>query len=239
MQFFILVSIALATVLPALVWLLFFIKEDIHPEPKRIIALTFGIGVLSALPTLLVQIIFKDLAGEGASLWLVFLGLATIEEVFKFLAAWYAVSGSKYFDEPIDAMVYMIAAASGFATIENVLIALGSIESLTLPSLYATGHVLLLRFIGATLLHILASGVVGYYWAKSIAARHDHRGLLVYGIVLATIVHTVFNYLIALFGDQNVTYGSLILIVAAFFVLSDFEILKHKPQFSSAPTKTA
>ncbi|MEK7479317.1 MAG: PrsW family intramembrane metalloprotease [Patescibacteria group bacterium] len=239
MSFLILLAIALATVLPALVWLFFFMREDIHPEPKRIIAYTFGIGVLSALPTLLAQIIFKDAAGHGASMAFIFLGLATIEEIFKFLAAFYAVHGSKYFDEPIDAMIYMIAAASGFATIENVLIALGSIESLTLPALYETGSVLLLRFIGATLLHVLASGIVGYYWGKSIAARHTHRGLLVYGIVIATVVHTVFNYLIAIFGDQNVTYGSLILIVAAFFVLNDFEILKHKPQFSSAPTKTA
>lgn len=239
MSFFILLVIALATVLPALIWLLFFAREDIHPEPKRIIAYTFGIGVLAALPTLFAQIIFKDIVGENANLIFVFLGLATIEEIFKFLAAFYAINGSKYFDEPIDAMIYMIAAASGFATIENILIAIGSIESLTLPSLYATGNVLLLRFIGATLLHVLASGIVGFYWAKSIAKKHDHRGLLVYGIVLATAVHTVFNYLIARFGDQNVTYGSLILIVAAFFVLNDFEILKHKSQFSSAPTKTA
>ena len=239
MSFFILLAIALATVLPAIIWLVFFAREDVHPEPKRIIAFTFGIGVLSALPTLLVQIIFKDTIGENAGIIFIFLGLATIEEVFKFLAAWYAVSGSRYFDEPIDAMIYMIAAASGFATIENILIALGSIESLTLPALYETGNVLLLRFIGATLLHILASGIVGYYWAKSIAARHDHRGLLVYGIIMATLVHTVFNYLIAVFGDQNVTYGSLILIVAAFFVLNDFEILKRKPKFSPTPTKTA
>lgn len=238
MPFLVIIILALSAVLPAIIWLFFFTREDIHPEPRRLIAFTFGIGVLSAIPTLLAQVLFKDALGDGKVV-LTFLGLAAIEEVFKFLAAFYVVYKNKYFDEPIDAMIYMIAAASGFATIENVLIAIGSIEGLSLASLYATSSVLLLRFIGATLLHVLSSGIVGYYWAKSHALKHTHRGLVVYGIIIATLVHTAFNYLIALFGERNIIYSSIILVIAAFFVLGDFEILKRKPRFVLYPTKSA
>ena len=237
MPFLIILLLALSAILPAFVWLFFFMREDIHPEPRRLIAFTFGIGVLSAIPTLLAQVLFKDALGDGKVV-LTFLGLAVIEEVFKFLAAFYVVYKNKYFDEPIDAMIYMIAAASGFATIENVLITIGSIEGLSLPSLYATSSVLLLRFIGATLLHVLSSGIVGYYWAKSHALKHTHRGLVVYGLIIATLVHAAFNYLIALFGERNIIYSSIILVVAAFFVLGDFEILKRKPRFVLYPTKS-
>ncbi|MAF80056.1 hypothetical protein CL629_03200 [bacterium] len=238
MPIIILLILSAATIFPALVWLFFFMKEDVHPEPRQLIAYTFGIGILSAVPTLIAQVFFKDLIG-GGSIIIVFLGLAFIEEIFKFLAAFYAVGRSKHFDEPIDAMIYMIAAASGFATIENILIAIGSADSLTLTSLFATTNILLLRFIGATLLHVLASGIVGYYWAKSHAKGQKHRGLLAYGIIIATIIHAGFNYLIALFGERNIIYSSIILIVAAFFVLGDFEILKKKPKYSIRSTKSA
>lgn len=238
MGLFVALALITAAILPSLIWLIFFMREDVHPEPKRIIIFTIGIGVLAALPTIFAQVLFRDSVGNADPLF-IFFGLALIEEVFKFFAAFYAVRKTPFLDEPIDAMIYMIAAATGFSTIENVLFAIGFIESFTLPALYDASSLLLLRFIGATLLHVLASGIVGYYWAKAILKEKHPAGLIFYGLVIATVVHTAFNYLIAFTNEQNLVYSSIILIVAAFFVLNDFEILKKKPAFVTHPTETA
>ena len=213
-----------AAVLPAIVWLLFFIREDIHPEPRKLIAYAFTLGALATIPALLIQVLFRHTFG-GEKILFIFIGLALIEELFKFLAAYYAINKSPFFDEPVDAMIYMIAVASGFATVENVLITIGSLETINTVSIYSASQVLLLRFVGATLLHVLSSSVVGYAWGK-VMAKKTHYGLLIQGIVLATLIHATFNLIVATLDKNNLLYSSTILIAAAFFVLNDFEILK-------------
>src|SRR3989344_2782217 len=154
------VALTASAILPAFVWLVFFLKEDIHPEPKKLLFRAFGLGMAFTVPALIAQIFFKDAVGSD-NLIIYFLGLAFVEEVFKFFAAWVAVRGNPSFDEPIDAMIYMITAAAGFATIENILIVIDTIHTNDI-SPYPALNVILLRFVGATLLHILASAVVGY-----------------------------------------------------------------------------
>lgn len=204
--------------LPGIVWLLFFLQEDRRrAEPKRLIASTFMWGGLSTFVVLPLQIAAKHylLAGGvmGGSPFHVF-ALAGIEEVLKFLAVFFWISGRKEFDEPIDAMVYMVVAALGFATVENVATVLRATSA---PEL------LTLRFIGATLLHALASGIIGYYWARGILLRRMWE-YIVCGILAATLFHTIFNYLMVIWGPSLRVTGLLILL--AFAVLRDFEELK-------------
>jgi RsiW-degrading membrane proteinase PrsW (M82 family) len=125
-------------------------------------------------------------------------------------------------------MVYIITAALGFATVENVLImdnifSLATTASLT-ASLNTAFSTVALRFIGATLLHTLASGFVGYYWAKRIIKRS--RVYLFYGLFWAVLIHSVFNYLIIKFQSINFLIPSLFLILGAIFVIVDFEKLR-------------
>ena len=39
-------------ILPGLVWILFYLQEDPHPEPKHLILLSFVVGGLMAVPVL-------------------------------------------------------------------------------------------------------------------------------------------------------------------------------------------
>ncbi len=215
-----------SAILPAFVWLVFFLKEDIHPEPKKLLFRAFGFGIIFTVPALIAQIFFKDAVGSD-NLIVYFLGLALIEEVFKFFAAWSSVRGNPSFDEPIDAMIYMITVAAGFATVENILIIIDTIHANS-ASPYPALNVLLLRFVGATLLHILTSAIVGYYWAK-VHALKTHHAPLVSGIIIASFIHFIFNYFVAGFGSINLVFSSILLLTAAFFVLNDFEILKKNP----------
>ncbi len=199
--------------LPSLAWLFFFLKEDVHPEPKRLIIYLFSLGALSTIPALLVQFGFNIFVSGPFAI----IVLAFTEEIFKFLAAYFGARGEPAYDEPIDAMIYMTSTALGFATIENLFIIGNVLNTATSASFFTAMNVLLIRFVGATLLHVLASTLLGFYWAK----RKVGKGLLI-----ATAIHAVFNYLILIFQNNNLLYASLFLIVAAFFVFQDFEKLK-------------
>lgn len=209
--------ITLAAILPSLAWLFFFLKEDIHPEPRRLIFYVFSLGALFTLPVIVIQFGFKELFEFLKNTPLAILFLALSEEVFKFLAAWWGVRREPEFDEPVDAMIYMVAAGLGFAAVENLFIIGGTLTETAITPFLAALQVMLIRFVGATLLHVLASALMGFYWAK----RKILSGLLV-----ATSVHAFFNYLILVSQNNNLLYAALLLSIAAFFVLQDFEKLK-------------
>lgn len=221
------------SLLPGFVWLLFYLREDCHPEPTRLLILTFlagGVGGIVAytVQTLLLDGIFTPLGIGGLSGFVLFVMAAT-EELAKFGAAWFSVHKNPEFDEPMDAMIYTVVAALGFATLEN----LGALQGNVMPetamitgtALSVAFQTVSLRFIGATLLHTLTSALVGYYWAMDIREFFERR-LLLLGLTLATVLHAIFNYLII--NHRNLSYALVFVVTVGFFILSDFEKLREK-----------
>jgi len=209
-------------IIPGLIWLFFYLQEDPHPEPKSMIFMTFVVGGLMSVPVIIFQLWANDILtffniGSGAIIFIVVMAL--IEEIFKFLAAFWITYKNPEFDEAIDAMIYTVTAALGFATLENVLY-LGNTDSLSMA--FST---VALRFIGATLLHALASGILGYYWAKGIIKKSAFINII-YGLLGAGFVHSLFNLLIKQYQLVNFIYPSLFLILVAVFVLTDFDKLR-------------
>lgn len=215
--------------LPGAVWLWFYLKEDDYSKSKKLLILTFLSGglfvVLAVFAEYFTGVYFGKIHIENLSP-LGFLAFALIEEVSKFLAAYVVVHKSPKFREPIEAMVYMIVAALGFATVENIVSIANLTFSSSSQSIFLSGAVQLaaLRLIGATLLHTLTSGLVGYWWAMSIRRFFDIR-YLVLGLIIAAFAHTAFNLLVLIFGE--VSYALLFLVVMGFFILGDFEKLKR------------
>ncbi|MGC9599598.1 MAG: PrsW family glutamic-type intramembrane protease [Minisyncoccia bacterium] len=216
--------------LPGFAWLMFYFTEEPHPEPKRLIVLTFVCGIAFGFFAIVTEQMFSHAEGqwgiEGLSL-ISLAGLALIEEVMKFGAAYFAVGKSPLLDEPVERMLYMVVAAMGFATLENI----GAISNTSFMTSQAAFvgaffEASSLRFVGATLLHSLTSGIVGYHWALGIARKKVGRNLTI-GFVIATALHTFFNYLILNYGD--ITYVVVFLLIVGFFVLNDFEKLKVLP----------
>jgi RsiW-degrading membrane proteinase PrsW (M82 family) len=204
--------------LPSIIWLIFFLKEDRHPEPKRLLFLVFCAGALASVPVLLLQFGFQKFVGEPLHAFLIMIfGLALIEEVFKFFAAYVSVRKEPAFDEPVDAMIYAVVAALGFATVENLFIMGDKMQLLTVNNLILSVSTLGFRFIGATLLHTLASAFAGYYWA---------RKKIILGLGVATLSHFVFNWLVYRFEDVSLLYPTLFLIFLAIFIFKDFSRLK-------------
>ena len=115
-------------VIPSIIWLLFYLKKDVHPESNRMVLKIFFMGMLVAVPAVFLEIgIFKTFDAFNLPPLLLailntFVGVALVEELLKYLVVRNQVLSHKEYDEPIDAMLYMIIAALGFAALENILI---------------------------------------------------------------------------------------------------------------------
>jgi RsiW-degrading membrane proteinase PrsW (M82 family) len=193
---------ALFGIIPAIVWLWFWLKEDIHPEPTKFIIFCFLGGMLAVFVALPLQHIVEGWTSDYTILFFLW---AFIEEALKFAAAWMGGIHTTADDEPIDPVIYMIVAALGFVAMENTLFLIDPLISGNLADTIITGN---LRFIGATLLHIISSSTIGIFYALSFNKARSRKIIYVLsGFILAVLLHAVFNLLI-----MNSVAGSLFVI---------------------------
>jgi RsiW-degrading membrane proteinase PrsW (M82 family) len=178
--------------LPALAWLWFWLREDsAHPEPRRLITLAFLAGMASVIVVIPIE---QYVAGFIIDNTLKFSAWSAIEEITKFSAALVVVLWQKDNDEPIDAAIYMITVALGFAGAENALFLLSPISGGTVLQTIITGN---LRFVGATLLHVISSATIGVALGVSFyKSRFAKASYVTAGLILAIVLHSSFNFLI-------------------------------------------
>ncbi|MDI6603069.1 MAG: PrsW family intramembrane metalloprotease [Patescibacteria group bacterium] len=216
---------------PSIIWLLFYLRKDVHPESNPMVIKIFFYGMLVALPAIFLEMgIFKVLTKLNLPLIYLailntFLGGALIEEVMKFLVVKKEVLYSAEFDEPIDAMLYMIIAALGFAASENILILLGLGPELFLLQALIT---FILRFWGATFLHALCSGLVGYFLALSLFETRKRLKLISLGLLISIVLHGLYNFsIMEIEGSLKLLIPLIILICLAIFLTFSFKRLKR------------
>lgn len=192
--------------LPSLIWLAFYLRKDKHPEPNKMVIRIFLLGaIMIALAALLEQGVFEGLKLTSLSgkIMILVIGFAFIEELLKYLVVKFGVLKNPNFDEPVDSMIYLIISALGFAAAENIYL-LTQISPLSVP-IGETIEFITTRFLGATLLHALASAVMGYFLAASFYRKSRFRKTLIFGgLIAATILHSVFNYIIILNIDEHI-----------------------------------
>ena len=143
----------------------------------------------------------------------------------------FAVYKDKALDEPVDVMLYMIIAALGFAAFENILILFGLGASSPISSILA---LTLVRLVGATFLHALASGTFGYFLARSFFDTKKKYLYVAVGLFVATLLHGLFNfYILEVEGVAKLVVPAIILIGLAIFVSISFKqlqkIIKLRP----------
>lgn len=192
----------LGGLLPALAWLSFWLREDVHPEPKKLILKSFFYGMCAVPFALVFQFLINYLLIQGQSIELVFftnwpLAIGAIilwalsEEYFKYKAAFNGGLNNKENNEPVDPIIYMIAAALGFAALENTLFIFWPLLADDSTTAFMTGN---MRFIGSTMLHVATSAIIGifasfaFYKDKKIKRKH-----LILGFITAVSLHTLFN----------------------------------------------
>lgn len=230
--------------MPALFWLWFWLKEDkMHPEPRGLILRALLAGAISVLAAFYIERLFVsdfELIRTYTPSWKlseiplgmlliempILFGWAVIEEVVKFFGAELVVFRHRDYDEPIDAMIYMISVAIGFAAAENILFLVNSVLS-NEGNIYflLTSN---LRFLGATILHTVSSAVVGCAMALSFYSNRWKKIIYVtFGLIIASLLHAYFNFFIIANNGQEVFKVLIVLWLDAVFVIYLFERVKR------------
>lgn len=167
---------------------------------------------LLALPHLLTKIIY------------IFVGIAFVEEFLKYLVVKWRVFNHHEFDEPVDAMIYMIVAALGFAAMENIIIFLPMVFNFQIMDTFLTS---VMRFLGATFLHALCSGLLGYFLALSFRYAENGFKIMLKGMIVAVFLHGLYDFSIMdIEGNLKFFLPLLILFGLAVFASWSFRKVK-------------
>src|SRR3989344_5265707 len=173
---------------PSIIWLLFFLRKDSHPESNPMILKIFFWGMLAAIPAALMELGLSEFLSGPIY---IFLGIALVEEFSKYAVVRKKIINHPEFDEPVDIMLYMIISALGFAALENLLILLPLVYPF---KFFETFVVSGFRFVGATFLHALSSGLLGYFLALSFFEPKNRTKLFLKGLIAVTFLHGLYNF---------------------------------------------
>jgi protease PrsW len=179
----------LSGLLPSFIWLWFWVREDrLHPEPRSLLVACFFGGLLAVIVAVFAEKYIASIYTDSTTRYALW---AAAEEILKFIAVAVIALRSKENNEPIDAMIYCIVVALGFAALENALFIMGPLSGGEIAKSIVTGN---MRFMGATLLHVVSTATIGFCigyvfyhgkLAKILAA--------IIGLGGAIVIHTAFN----------------------------------------------
>ena len=203
----------LAAILPAVVLVLYAYKQDQFPEPPRIVFKTFLFGCGTVLVINLIIPVLDDfskenLRGETYLYFDSFIRAAFVEEFFKACVIIFYCTRKTAFDEPMDGVIYGIAASLGFAAYENIEYVLYYYET---PSFDIALH----RAFTAIPMHALCGIVMGFLISQSIfEKKHNYLNLFL-ALFIPIGIHGLYNYS---FSSSIISYQ------VAYFLLLVFSI---------------
>ncbi|MHC4135459.1 MAG: PrsW family intramembrane metalloprotease [Planctomycetota bacterium] len=195
---------------PAFFWLwLFYRRDRWEPEPKAKVLQLFALGMAVAAPVYFLE---RWLPGPATPLFDNLVRVALVEELFKLLPVWLFAFWHREFNEPMDGIVYMVACALGFATVENALYAL-----------QGGGRLLVFRAFTSTLAHVGFSGLLGYQLGVAKFRRRGGAWLVLRAFVVVVVLHGVYDLLLAYGAAKHapdwVARGALALMVPTLLLL--------------------
>ena len=236
------IIVFLLAIIPAIVWLYLFLRR--HHENKWLVALTFIGGMLAARLILVYQgywdqtinLIFfhvqptnfaeniKTLLGSRPmlALFLSFVGVGVIEEYGKFWIM--RLINHRFFKSIDDVIELAIIAALGFAFLENIIYFSQNWGQISAGGFFVFA---LIRVTIVTMVHILCSGILGYYYGMAFFAspmlkiqhmkrkRHPvlqflkkvlhlkkshmyHDEMMIIGLVLSMGIHALYDFLLTI-----------------------------------------
>ena len=192
---------------PALFWLVYFYRKDKYePEPLSWIVKIFLLGALIVIPIG----IGESIAGIFVSEFVVLVIVAPIiEECGKYFIVKRYVYQTHEFNEPVDGIIYAIAAALGFASLENI----SYVFSIPLTELATLSMLVFFRAILSVPGHALFSSMWGH--SLGIVKFENPRNpskIIIIGLAGAIVFHALFNYLLM----DSLGLAILLLIVIPF-----------------------
>ncbi len=207
-------TVLVLAVSPGIFWLWYFYRKDrLEPEPKHLIVRTFFLGMLAALPAVLLELPFSGMM-------LAVVAAPIIEEYAKYFVVRRTIYNSAEFDEPMDGIVYAAAAALGFASAENAAYLFTAYFSpqkfLVSSEAVSASDAVLSIFVYRALLsvpgHVLFSSMWGYALGQAKFTGEARGGKLIRnGLLLSIFLHGLFNFLVSV--GPAVSLGMLVFLV--------------------------
>ena len=213
----------LISIIVSLGWIYYFWQLDKHEkEPVKIIAITFALGAIVALVVPFIEdiglrifgISFKDLVKNsldniGFLFFYLILVVGVVEELAKFIPVRFYAFRTKYFNEPMDGLIYASASAAGFTFVENMgYIFTGFIAG------YEEGMIMAFVRVLTSPVHILFAS----YWGialglyKKNPAKKDE---VIKGFIIAAVLHGLYDF----FAFLNFFVGLFAIIVFTLILL--------------------
>jgi len=177
---------------PGIFWLWYFYHRDRYePEPIPLVLKIFFLGMLVTIPAAFIE---GTIAIFVPVIILAVIVAPIVEESAKYLVVRRFVYDRIEFNDPMDGIVYACASALGFATLENIIYVFSSLEtSVTLA--VGTGVVRALLSVPG---HALFSSMWGYSLGQAkFRPVEERQGIIIRGLILAMILHGLFNFLLA------------------------------------------
>lgn len=225
-------------IFPCILWLIFYLRQDVHPESNAKVLEIFILGLLSVpLVAFLENKIGNFFSKTFPSLFLInqesllplffyyIFIIGFTEEFFKYIIVKIRVIKSSHFDEPIDAMLYLIIAGLGIAAGENV----GSIMGLA--SINEAISLSVLRLLTAIFLHTLAAAILGFFLAFSLRFKNFKKfSIISTGIILASFFHGLYDVFISKIEFAHSVFDFLtpIAIISIMAIIVYFLLIKIK-----------
>ena len=211
----------MAGITPSLIWLYFWTREDNHPEPKHLLAACFLGGMLAVVFAIFGEKYIYDSIKDPENRYIIW---AILEELLKFITVIAITIKSKYNDEPIDMMIYCITVALGFSALENTFFIMGPLANGQVVQSIITGN---MRFIGATLVHVVSSSLIGfslgYAFYRGWFAKFIYS---VIGLGMAISLHAAFNLSIINIGSDNILKTFIWIWITVVIMIILFEEIK-------------
>lgn len=187
-------DLLITAITPGIALALIFYLFDRHDrEPIRMVIKIFALGMISVVPTILVENVLSSLVrfeGVLGALYTAFVVAGFTEEFFKRRVVVKHVYFNPVFNEKLDGIVYCVMAALGFATVENIMYVVFRFSDVESIGLY--------RAVLSVPAHMLFAVTMGYYLslAKFSSTPEEHQYFYSKSLTVPVILHGTFDFIL-------------------------------------------
>ncbi len=193
------INFSFFAILPVILILFFVYKRDKFPEPPRVVFITLLLGFGITLPIgLFIPVVEGFVENikwgvESKIFFQAFFRAAFLEETMKFLVLVIYCLHLDKFDEPMDALVYGVAASLGFAAYENweYVMSAYSYEGAEFAK-----EVIIIRSYTAVPLHALCGVFMGFFLMDAAFERENNRLNLFLSLFFPVCLHGLYDYIL-------------------------------------------
>ncbi len=207
------IFVSIIAVIPGLLIAFFIYRMDkFEKESPLHLLISFVLGMLATIPSMYMEEIGARLGWETSdNMGLIFLFAVLVvgfsEEITKYIALLAYPFPSRFFNEPLDGIIYAVMIAMGFATVENLMYA----DRFGLETI-------LIRAFTAVPVHAVLAVFCGYYMGLAKFNPQKRWKYLALALVYPVFLHGLYDFFIIQESyEWLMVFATLTLYISAYF----------------------